>query len=266
MSSVAVPYARGYKRNPGRLEAPRFTRHQLMGHHGTAPAMVNLAPFAPPIFDQGQTGSCVAHARSRGIYTARGVAQRPMSFIPSPDDIYKLVRCYMRLDWDSPLTDDGSDPVDSIDAVQTWGVRPMGKSLDGRFSDCDVSTVNELPRLDNLEADSEFQLLDDRQILDTGANRIAAVMQCLAMGYPVCIDVAGGGKEFQEYSGGILKGDGTELDHYVVIVGYAKTAAGVVFDIHNSWGLDWGVAGTAEAAESVINAAGDLIACIEHGE
>ncbi len=224
------------------------------------PESVNLSPFAPHIFDQGQTGSCVGHARARGIFTARGAAGNPMAFVPSPKGIYQIARCYERSSFSIPLTDGGADPVDSIDGVRIWGVKPL-VGLPDRYSDCEPKTVNENPNLQDLEVSREFRLLDDYQIVETGAARIASVQHALAAGFPVCIDVAGGADQFQSYAGGVLHGDGQPLDHYVCLVGY--NAAGLFLG-HNSWGEEWGAIGTFWGDDSLIQASGDIIVCVEH--
>ncbi len=253
----------GYRRNLGRRLLSSFDihAHTLLA---TLPQSFSLSRFAPAIFDQDMTGSCVGHARSRGIATARMAAGHALPFIPSPADLYRLARCYERNDWALPLVDQGSDPVDTIDAVRTWGVRAMVPVLE-RYSDAAVETINDLPTLEDLEADHYVLLLNDYQITDTGAARIQAVCQALAAGYPVCIDVAGGASQFQTYDNNSppLHSDGHPLDHYVCLVGYAKGSTGTMFEGHNSWGVNWGQDGVFQADESVIQVAGDLIVCVE---
>ncbi len=255
-----MSYSTGYRRNPSRRPLPSFVVDEHRRGVIHAMATVDLSGFAPPIFDQGPTGACVGHARSRGIFTARGAAGRPMAFVPSPKGIYQIARCYERSSWGAPLEDGGADPVDSIDGVRIWGVKPM-VGLPDRYSDCASETVNENPTLGELETSREFRLLDDYQIVETGSARIASVQHALAAGYPVCIDVAGGASQFQDYAGGVrmLTADGAPLDHYVCLVGY--NASG--FLGHNSWGEEWGYRGTFWADASVIQASADIIVCVE---
>ncbi len=254
-----MSYSTGYRKNPNRRTIPTFEKH--IGASQT-PASMSLEPYAPSIFDQGQTGSCVGHARARGVAIARMFAQHPLPFVPSPVEIYRLARCYERNDWMTPLADNGCDPVDSIDAIASFGVGPM-HPLALRYSDADPATVNNLPTLGDLEAASGFKFLDDHQITDILSARIEAVRVALASGFPVCIDVAGGSSQFQNYNRGLLSGSGQPLDHYVCLVGYHTTVSGTVFHGHNSWGVDWGMSGAFDGDESLIHAAGDLIVCVE---
>lgn len=229
---------------------------------GALPARADLEPYAPPIFDQGSTGSCVGHARSRGIYAAAAAGARPLCFIPSPVDLYRLARCYERGDWGAPLVDDGCDPVDTLDAARRWGIRPMmGPLAEGRFSDADPATVNDNPTLAELQADRFTRVADDRSITQ---DPVRETMQALASGHPVCIDVAGGSAAWQTYdnASGPLMATFARLDHYVVLLGYETQAGGaVLFHGHNSWGTGWGRKGGFAADSSVVRAALDLIVC-----
>ena len=258
--------ATGYVRNPERRAINKFSAHKRL-LKGDVPTSASMGRFAPAIFDQGQTGSCVGHSRARGIYTARLAAGAPMPFVPSPVDLYRLARCYERDDWSSTIADGGSDPVDTIDAAATFGVRPMGPmARDGRFSDAEPETINDMPQFGDLELDREFRLLDDYSITEFGAERIALVCRALSANIPVCLDVAGGSSAFQSYSSGVLVGSNAPLDHYVILLGYETNPGGTItFEGHNSWGTEWGINGTFQAAESVVLKSGDLVACVEHG-
>lgn len=259
-------YQTGYRFNADRRAISHFASYRrLMA--GDVPAHASLTAFAPRIFDQGQTGSCVGHSRARGIFTARAAAGHPLTFVPSPVDLYRLARCYERDNWADPIADEGSDPVDTIDAAATFGVRPMGPmAQDGRYSDAEPATVNDMPGFGDLEIDREFRLLDDYQIKDFGTSRIQLVKRAIAAKLPVCLDVAGGSKQFQNYGGGVLHGDNSQLDHYVILLGYQTNADGTTtFEGHNSWGLDWGMIGAFLADESLVQKSSDLIVCVEHG-
>ena len=247
----------GYRRNPERRGLRGFVSSRI----ASPPTSASVERFAPSIFDQGQTGSCVGHARSRGLYVSRAAQGKPLTFVPSPVDIYRIARCYERWSWTLPLQDSGCDPVDTLDAIKTWGVRPMVPLAD-RYSDADSATVNDLPTLGDLEDDSDFTFTNDYQIVATGTTRIDLVKAALAGGSAVCFDVAGGSDQWQNYSGGLLKGDGSPLDHYVVALGYT-TAGGFRVWGHNSWGALWGLGGAFEGDESLLHAAGDIIVCVE---
>lgn len=254
----------GYRRNPLRRERPLFSSHFAALNASPKPLeSVSLAPFDPPIFDQGVTGSCVGHARARGIYISRAASGKPLPFIPSPSEIYKLALCYERIDWHTPLVDSGCDPVDSIEAVSLLGVKGM-TPLPGRFSDADPDTITIAPTLESIEEDHKFPLLNDHLITEKGKERARLFCAAITAGYPVCFDVPGGSDEWQSYTGGILVANRQQLDHYVCAIGYGIDSQGALTVIgDNSWGDEWGFSGRFFADESVLQAATDVIVCVE---
>ncbi|DAZ98579.1 TPA: hypothetical protein N0F65_005763, partial [Lagenidium giganteum] len=62
---------------------------------------------------------------------------------------------------------------------------------------------------------------------------------------PVAIGVGAGNPDFKQYTGGVLRKCGpTELDHFVIAVGYSVTSTGTtVVKARNSWGSTWGEQG-----------------------
>ncbi len=247
----------GYRRDPAR----RFVGE--LGDLRAAsnlPRSVSLAEFAPPVFDQGPTGSCVGHARVRALMIARAHAGKPLEFLPSMADVYRLARCYSRENWADPLTDDGSDPLVTLDVMRSWGVRAAGPmARDGRFSDCELETINEPPTLANLESSALFRFFRDYQI--RGSNKAEQIRRALANGHPVSLDVSGGSASWQEYAGGVIHVSQNEpLDHYVTLEGYD----GEHFMGANSWGEDWGgFAGHFVVDTSVIEHAQDVLVAVE---
>jgi len=56
----------------------------------------------------------------------------------------------------------------------------------------------------------------------------------------VCVDAV----TWQFYQGGVLQGQcGTQIDHCVQLVGYQNMDGVKVWNVRNSWGLDWGMEG-----------------------
>lgn len=255
----------GYRKNP-RRRAPRDWGKSTLDSRPRAPGTATtLAHLAPPIFDQGDTGSCVGHARARGLYVARRAQGAALPFIPSPATLYKLALCYERRDWNGTLLDEGCDPVDTVDALRQWGVGPM-VPLEGRYSDADPDTIGQPPDLAQLIAGFSFRFVDDYQIGMRGLDRTLAICDCLDRGFPVCIDVSASPSWFQNYEGGILRQvTPAALDHYVCLLGYQVAQSGeVLFDGHNSWGTFWGNAGTFQIGDDVIQHAGDILVSVEH--
>ncbi len=256
-----MKYSTGYVRDPNRPALKSFSAHRFASlPYGPKN---DMSPFAPGIYDQGQTGSCVGHARSRGLYTSAKAVGNLIPFIPSPADIYRLARCY---EYAGQLQDNGCDPYHSILAISKFGMRPMGPMApDGRYSDADPATINVRPTLDDLESDFPNMSDGDYQINSSGNQRVQEVLTALNHNMCVCIDVSGGSDAWQNYSTGVISATGDPNDHYVCLVGY-DTTSGAVFVGHNSWGTSWGLSGQFHVDASVIQAATDLIVNVYHLE
>lgn len=79
---------------------------------------------------------------------------------------------------------------------------------------------------------------------DVPSNDEKALLQAATM-QPVSVCIEGGGRDFQNYQGGIFNGEcGTQCNHAVAIVGFGTTEDGTKYWlIKNSWGKSWGEAG-----------------------
>lgn len=244
----------GFRTNMYRGDLPTFAARKWSGEKR------DLWSLAPPVMDQGPTGSCVGHARALGIYVSRAAQGVPLPFIPSPTDLYRVARCFERRDWSEPLEDLGCDPVDSIYGVRLWGFGPM-QPLPERFSDAHPLTVNRPPTLLSFAMAVDHKSSDDFLVTDVGEDRALVVASALDAGFPVNIDVPGGSIAWQSYGGGLLSDRGARTDHYVTLLSHEVTAGGVVFRGRNSWGEGWGEKGDFLADASVVAAARVPIVC-----
>ena len=78
---------------------------------------------------------------------------------------------------------------------------------------------------------------EDVPVNDEGALKVAVAHQ------PVSVAIEADQKAFQLYSGGVFSDEscGTELDHGVLVVGFAKDPSeGDYWMVKNSWGDAWG--------------------------
>ncbi len=186
---------------------------------------------------------------------------RPLAWVPSPGEIYRNGRAIDRDVSLPPLTDDGAEPNQVWRAVREFGVRAMGPmASDGRYSDADPATVNDEPKLGDLEAEALELFLGDYGITTTGTSRIADVRVALAANKPITIAIAGGSDAFQSYMTGVLPALNSPLDHYVFLWGYETLANGkTVFHGRNSWSESWGLAGDFMLSEAALAELGDLV-------
>jgi C1A family cysteine protease len=199
--------------------------------HGL-PAAVDLRSKCPPVYDQGQLGSCTAN----GIAAAVEFDQRKQGtrvFMPSRLFIYYNERVMEG----TVNQDSGAQIRDGIKSVAKLGVPPetdwpyniakfTQKPPAGAFSDAKKDLVSMYARV----------------------NQDLGQMQgCLAEGYPFVLGftVYSSFESTQVAKSGIVPmpspGEQVVGGHCVVAVGYENASR--VFIIRNSWGAGWGKSG-----------------------
>lgn len=221
----------------------------------------DLTPFAPPVMDQGGTGSCTGHGLACAIYTAFAAAGQSLPFVPSPRGLYCVGRAVTRSvgggDVTAPLTDDGAQPSDVVVGAEQFGIRPMNApTSDGRLSDCEPANINAEPTLEELEQDALKIAVQDHAITSVGAERIADICRAIDAGFVVNVGTQVD-QAFEDYGPGSPPVSAPDMSsllggHDLSIIGYRRSADGSVTGIgQNSWDkFQWGHAGRFEADES----------------
>jgi len=234
----------------------------------TIPKSVDHLSSAPAIFDQGDVGSCWAHAASRGLAASLALAGNPLGFVPSMDAIYRNARCLMRAagEVSGTLADWGTDPFYGMQAISQFGIKAMGATV-GRYSDCSTTTMVREPTLGELEADAMHLMVGAHQIISSGAARVEDICRALAGGCAVIVGVFVD-TAFEDWtpSQGPIGAPADPQDpagggHALQIDGYDTTASGTrILTVANSWGEDWGDKGRFLAAPDWItnDGAGDI--------
>lgn len=200
------------------------------------PPSVDLRPQCPPIYDQGQLGSCTANAIAGAIHFDRLKQGLTPDFIPSRLFIY-----YNERAMEGTITSDaGAQIRDGI------------KSVD-RFGDCPESRVDDFPGWNYTIKDFtakppkvcyrlglKYKAVSYARV---GQNR-DAIRQCLAQGYPVIFgfSVYASFESAEVARTGVAPMPGpTETllgGHAVLAVGYDDATARLL--VRNSWGDQWG--------------------------
>ena len=196
------------------------------------PPAVDLRPNCPPIYDQGQLGSCTGN----GIAGAVEFDQRKQGskeFTPSRLFIYYNERVMEH----TVNQDSGAQVRDGIKSVATLGAPP---ETDWPY---DISKFTEQP--------PAAAYSDAKQDLVSTYSRVAqSLLQfqgCLAEGYPFVFGfTVYESFESQEVADtGIMPmpsaGEQIVGGHCVVAVGYDNSKR--MFIIRNSWGTGWGLKG-----------------------
>jgi len=196
------------------------------------PPSVDLRSECPPVYDQGQLGSCTANGIAGAIQFDQQ-KQGTKAFTPSRLFIYYNER----LMEGTVTQDSGAQVRDGIKSVATLGAPP---ETDWPY---DVAEFALKP--------PTIAYTDAKQDLVSSYSRVAqnlAQMQgCLAEGYPFVF----GFTVYDSFESqtvaqtGLVPmpspGEAVAGGHCVVAVGYDNTKR--VFIIRNSWGTDWAVKG-----------------------
>lgn len=217
-----------------------------------------LRRFLPRVMDQGSTSSCTGHAFAAGIAAALGArsertGEKWDDFVPSPRAIYaeerglEMVATGLVGDL---LEDAGAMPADGIQAIQRFGVVPMGPPCDGRYSDVSERNVNDPATLGDVEFST--LLLGAHPITSEWEALEYDLIVALSNGAPVSLAVPGGAQSWRTARGNRLRASdfGSEpLDHYVLLYDWVRSPEGeIVWTIRNSWGHSWGHGGDTPVA------------------
>ncbi len=190
------------------------------------PPSVDLRPAMPPVYNQGDLGSCTANALSACVEHLREIS------MPSRLFIYYNERT---IDGDVDQ-DSGSTIKTGIQALRQFGVCPenVWPYDPANFAEKPNQTAYTDATPDIIGSYMKLQTLDD-------------IKRCLASGFPVAF----GFMVFNYFESqdmlqtGILQlptpGEVPIGGHAVVIVGYDDTKQSVL--VRNSWGSDWGIGG-----------------------
>ena len=199
---------------------------------GKLPASVDLRPQCPPVYDQGQLGSCTANAIAAALELDRMKQKLPV-FIPSRLFIYYNERAMEG----SVNEDSGASLRDGIKSVNSLGV------CDEAIWPYDIYEFAVKPPASAYTAAKLDRALAYRRITQTTAQLEAA----LAAGYPVVF----GFTVYESFESdevaktGIVPmptaGEQVLGGHAVVLVGYDSSTKR--FLVRNSWGSDWGLQG-----------------------
>ncbi len=196
--------------------------------------------YLPPVYDQGQLGSCTANALA-AIFEYEQKQQGLEDFMPSRLFIY-----YNERELEGTISiDNGAAISDGIKALTTLGV------CSETIWPYDTSKFADKPPTEAFTVASDHQILASRRVPVS----IEGFKTMINMGYPVAFGftVYASFENQQTATTGIMKLPGQHEQnlggHAVVCVGYSDTMKShdgktVGFlKVRNSWGNSWGQAG-----------------------
>ena len=204
------------------------------------PKSADLRPGCPPVYDQGQVGSCTGNSIA-GAFEFQQKKQLLQDFMPSRLFIYYNERVIEH----TTGKDAGAQIRDGIKTVAKQGVPP---EPDWPYSE-NMSVVTEKPDANAYTDALQHQVISYHRISARTASAALNLMKsCLADGYPFVF----GFTVYSAFEGpevaktGILKmpnlkTEQVEGGHAVLCVGYDDKMKSVL--VRNSWGTSWGLKG-----------------------
>lgn len=195
------------------------------------PATTDLEPLMPPVYDQGQLGSCTANAIAGALeflHSKEGLGD----LMPSRLQIYYNERAMEG----TVNSDSGAQIRDGIKCVNTFGVchEELWPYVIPRFK---------LKPSAAAIADAKLHPATSYQRLTT----VDDFRACLASGYPVVMgfSVPASFESAAVAKSGVLV---MPLPHEQIVGGHAVTVVGHddakrMFKVRNSWGAGWGIQG-----------------------
>jgi len=224
------------------------------------PSEASVNNFAPPVWNQGGTGSCGGHGTAGAVTTTFASKGVRLPTPVTPRMLYTLARAGDRASPAVPLQDVGTSPNALVRALETWGA-PLESEIPGERSaaDADYSIwleehVNDEPRLGELQAANARPLINFNAIYATGSLLRDQVCAAIAAGYAVMAAVEAGSAAFQNFHGeGALGFTGSNPDHWVYFTAFRTIDGEKQILMRNSWGLGiWTPDGCAWCNEDFI--------------
>jgi C1A family cysteine protease len=206
---------------------------QLPKRAGALPASVDLRAQCPPVYDQGQLGSCTANAIAGAIEFDQRKQKLPQPFTPSRLFIYYNERAMEN----SVASDSGAQIRDGIKSVGSQGVcaETLWPYVEDRFAVRPSAPCYKI-------ASTHPAVNYSRVPQDAGQ-----LKACLAAGYPFVLGIT----VYESFESDEVASTGIvpmPQDSETTLGGHAVMAAGYDdsserFLVRNSWGSDWGMGG-----------------------
>lgn len=199
---------------------------------GPLPAKVDLRPQCPPVYDQGQLGSCTANAIGGAIQFDR-LKQKISDFVPSRLFIYYNERVIEH----SVASDSGAQIRDGIKSVAKQGDCP---ETEWPYA---IAKFKTKPSAACYADALKYRVVSYQRVTQT----LGQLKGCLAAGWPFVF----GFTVYESFeSAAVAKSGHANLPksnesvvggHAVVGVGYDDAKSWFV--VRNSWGAGWGMKG-----------------------
>ena len=196
------------------------------------PAKVDLRPQCPPVYDQGQLGSCTANAIGGAIQFER-LKQKLADFAPSRLFIYYNERAMEN----TVASDSGAQIRDGIKSVAAQGDCP---ETEWPYT---ITKFKTKPSVACYTNALKYKVISYQRITQS----LAQLKGCLASGYPFVF----GFTVYESFESATVAKSGhapLPKSNETVVGGHAVVAVGYDdvkqwFVVRNSWGAGWGMKG-----------------------
>ncbi len=197
------------------------------------PPSMDLRPQCPPIYDQGQLGSCTANAIAGAMQFDEMKQKFQSIFVPSRLFIYYNERAMEG----HVGTDSGAQIRDGIKSIATWGDCPE------TLWPYNISKFTQKPPKTCYDQAKKYKAVSYQRLIQD----LNQFKGCLASGYPFVF----GFTVYQSFESPQVATSGhlaMPLPSEQVIGGHAVVAVGYDdanqwFIVRNSWGTTWGMNG-----------------------
>jgi C1A family cysteine protease len=222
---------KGYGWKP-KLPSIRYALYSARVEAQALPPKVDLRPECPPVYDQGQLGSCTGNGWAAAVQFLR-MKQKLPDFTPSRLFIYYNER-----------VDDGDVPQDNGAAISDGAdvVRRLG-CPDEKLWPYDITKFADVPPAPVFTAAKQHLVLQVQQV----SQDLTSMKEVLASGLPIVV----GFVVYESFESAAVAKSGIVPipghhekkvgGHCVVLVGYDDSTS--MFIVRNSWGTSWGQEG-----------------------
>ncbi|CAK9196942.1 unnamed protein product [Sphagnum troendelagicum] len=147
----------------------------------------------------------------------------------------------------TPVKDQGNCGIGSVEGINAIKTGHLISLSEQQLVDCDDNDGG----CDGGLMDNAFSYIRENggivvsinSYQDMPMNNETALLQA-ASKQSISVSIEASGRDFQLYAGGVLTGScGRDLDHGVLVVGYAASSGLEYWIVKNSWGTGWGQKG-----------------------